>query len=120
VIGLQLLPVVFSLIVLGAHFMRAGNFAMLALVFVVLGLLGVRRPLAARLVQTALVLGAIEWIRTLVTLATGRVETGQPVVRLIFILGSVALFTGLSALVYRAPRLRSWYALGQIRDAATG
>jgi len=110
VIGLQLLPVVLSLIVLGAHFLRAGNVALVALVCVVLGLLGVRRPAAARLVQAALVLGAMEWLRTLVILAAWRAESGQPVVRLTFILGSVAVFTGLSALVFQAARMRSWYS----------
>lgn len=110
-IGLQLLPVVLSLMVLGAHFLRAGNVALVALVCVALGLLGVRRPAAARLVQAALVLGAMEWFRTLVVLVAWRAESGQPVVRLIFILGSVAAFTGMSALAFQAARMRSWYSL---------
>lgn len=109
-IGLQLLPVVFSLVVLGAHFLRAGNVALLGLVCIALGLLGVRRPLAARLIQAALVLGALEWLRTLVSLTAWRAETGQPVVRLIVILGGVAILTGSSALVFRAARIRSWYS----------
>lgn len=109
-IGLQLLPVVLSFVVLGAHFMRAGNVALVGLVCVALGLLGVRHPAAMRLVQAALVLGAMEWLRTLASLAVWRAETGQPVVRLILILGSVAICTGLSALVFRADRLRGWYS----------
>ena len=109
-IALQLLPVVLSLMVLGAHFLRAGNVALVALECVALGLLAVRRPAAARLVQAALVLGAIEWLRTLVTLASWRAETGQPVVRLIIILGGVAAFTGLSALAFQTARMRNWYS----------
>ena len=108
-IGLQLLPVVLSLLVLGAHFLRAGNIAMVAAVLVVLGLLGVRRRWAARGVQAALLLGALEWVRTLVDLVALRTQAGQPVLRLVLILGGVALVTGLSALVFRAAGLRSRY-----------
>ena len=108
-IGLQLLPVALSLIVLGAHFLRSGNVVMVGMVVVLLGLLCVRRPWAARTVQLALVLGAVEWVRTLARLVAWRVQQGQPVLRLTLILGIVALCTGLSALVFRTARLRSWY-----------
>ena len=102
-IGLQLLPVVLSLIVLGAHFLRSGSVVMVAIVLVVLGLLFVRRLWAARTVQAALLLGAVEWVRTLARLAVWRAQEGQPALRLVLILGSVALLTGLSALVSRCP-----------------
>lgn len=114
-IGLQLLPVVISLLVLGAHFLRAGSVFAVALVFAALILLGVRRRWAARLVQAALLLGAFEWVRTLVQLAAWRVQTGQPATRLIVILGSVALLTGLSALVFHTARLRAWFDRDQAR-----
>lgn len=107
--GLQLLPVVLSLIVLGAHFMRAGSGIMVLIVLLLLGLLFVRRLWAARVVQAALLLGAVEWARTLVRLVAWRSQDGQPVLRLIVILGSVALFTGLSTLMFRAARLRRWF-----------
>jgi len=108
-IALQLVPVVLSLIVLGAHFFRAGNLFMIFAVLCLLGLLAVRRVWAARIVQVALVLGAIEWVRTLVSLAGQRSRAGEPVVRLILILGSVALVTGLAALMFSAGPLREKY-----------
>ncbi len=80
-IALQLLPVVLSLLVLGAHFLRAGNLVLIAAALVLLALLAVRRPWAARVVQVALVLGALEWMRTLVQLASFRAQTGQPYLR---------------------------------------
>ena len=109
--ALQLLPVVLSLIVLGAHFLRAGS-PILVLIVLVLALLGVRRTWAARVVQVTLVLGAIEWCRTLSSLVVERAHTGQPVGRLIAILGSVALVTLLSALLFRTRTLRRVYNLG--------
>lgn len=107
--ALQLIPAILSLLVLGAHFLRAGNVAALVLVFVALGLLAVRRPLAARLAQGALVLGALEWVRTLVGLATLRAAMGEPMLRMVLILAGVATFTLLSALAFQADRLRRWY-----------
>jgi hypothetical protein len=110
-IALQLLPVVLSLLVLGAHFLRAGNLVLIAAALVLLALLAVRRPWAARVVQVALVLGALEWMRTLVQLASFRAQTGQPYLRLVLILGAAALVTGLSSLVFRTGRLRDRYRL---------
>lgn len=97
---------------LGAHFLRAGNLILVALVLVLLGLLAVPRRWAARAVQVALVLGAVEWTRTLVQLAAWRLQTGQPFLRLVFILGVVAVLTGLSSLLFRTRRLRDRYRLG--------
>ncbi|MHB1313140.1 MAG: hypothetical protein ACYC3L_14080 [Gemmatimonadaceae bacterium] len=108
-IALQLTPVVLSLLVLGAHFLRPGNFIMVAVVVIVLGLLAVPRRWAARTVQAALLLAAVEWVRTLVVLYAERVQLGQPALRMCVILGSVALVTALSAAVFRTARLRAWY-----------
>ena len=119
-IGLLLAPVVLSLIVLGAHFMRAGNLIMVIVVLVFLVLLGVRRRWVAQLVQVGLVLGAIEWVRTLVQLVAWRSEAGQPVMRMAVILGCVTLLTALSALTFRAARLRRWYNPGQTEVTMNG
>jgi len=108
-IGLQLAPVVLSLLILGAHFLRASSLGMVALVVLVLALLAVRTRWAARTVQAALVLGAVEWLRTLVELYAQRMQLGQPALRMCIILGSVALVTALSALVFRTARLRACY-----------
>ena len=117
-IALQLLPVVLSLIVLGAHFFRAGSWSMAAVVLVLLGMLRVRRAWVARLVQLTLVLGAAEWVRTLVAIADERMQTGHPVIRMSIILGAVALLTALSALVFHTARVRKRYGIGVARLAA--
>ena len=119
-IVLQLLPVVLSLMILGAHFLRAGSVVMVAVVVVLLSMLCVRRRWAARTVQVALVLGMVEWGRTLMTLASARAENGEPLLRMALILGSVALVTGLSTLVFRAARVRSWYHDNQTRVSVGG
>ena len=97
--ALLYIPIVISLVVLGAHFLRDGNglgvFAALAL----LGLLFVRRAWVAKLVQVALILGTMEWIWTLYTLADMRAAQGVPAMRMAVILGVVAVFTLGSALL---------------------
>jgi hypothetical protein len=76
-------------------------------------LLFVRTQWAARIVQGILVLGGIEWIRTLVVLAMLRQDMGRPWIRLAVILGAVAVMTISSALVFRLKSLRERYKSGQ-------
>ena len=111
-IVLHLLPVVVSLLVLAAHFLRAGNLLMVLVLLTITGLLGVRRPWAAYTAQAALVIGVVEWIRTLITLAAERAKSGEPGERMVLILGSVAFVTGLSTLVFGTARMRRRYGLG--------
>lgn len=95
-----------ALLVLAAHFLRAENLGLVLAPLVLVGLLFLRRNWAVRAVQFGLLLGALEWLRTLVVLAQERHEAGQPFLRLALILGSVALFTGLCAFLLQS-RIRS-------------
>jgi hypothetical protein len=109
--ALQLIPVGLSLLVLGAHFLRAGSTALVAVPLIVLVLLCVRRPWTARLAQAVLVLGALEWVRTAIHLAGMRMQAGAPVVRMALILGAVAAVTGLSALLFQTRSLGRAYGI---------
>jgi len=105
------IPIVLSLVVLGAHFLRYDNSFGVIGVAVLIGLLFVRKPWAARMLQAALVLGAIEWVYTLYVMANLRIEFGQPYIRLVIILGSVAAVTFISALLFQLPALKRIYRL---------
>jgi hypothetical protein len=107
----RLLPVIFSMLMLGAHFFRAGHLLLAGGALLSLGLLCIRRPLAARLMQGLLVAGAIEWLVTADGLVMFRQAQGLPWLRLAIILGLVALCTLLSALVFRTSGLKSRYHL---------
>lgn len=115
---LPLLPPALSLLALGAHFFRGGAPVISVLLLVVLALLALPRWWAARLVQVVLVLGTVEWITTLLHLAFWRVAGGEPVVRLVVILGAVAAFTLGSSFVFRTERLRAFYRLRPITRTA--
>ena len=102
------LPVL-SLVLLAAHFVRAGSPFVAALPVAMLLLLAVRRRWAARLVQVVLWLGAFDWLVTLLDSAKWRLLSGQPVIRLVLILASVTVVTAASTLVFRHARLQRIY-----------
>jgi hypothetical protein len=107
--AIRLLPVILSLLLLAAHFYRAGQVVVTALCLALPLLLLLRKSWVPRLFQLLLVLGALEWLRALYGFAAMRIAFGEPWTRLALILGAVALFTGLSGLVFRNRKLRARY-----------
>ena len=97
----KLLPVIFSMLLLGAHFYRAGQLLLTGGALLSLGLLSLRRPQAVWLMQGLLVAGAAEWLTTAIRLVADRQAQGLPWQRLAIILGVVTLCTLLSALPLR-------------------
>ena len=95
---LRALPVVLAAVVLAAHFYRSRSIPLVAVSLSLPLLLLVRERWSARAVQAGLVLGALEWARTLAFFAGRRMEAGRPWGRLAVILGVVAALTALSAL----------------------
>lgn len=108
---LKLLPVIFSLLLLGAHFSRIGinSLSIIALLFPFLLLF--KYPWVPRVIQVVLVLGALEWIRATLMYIDIRIDKGEDWLRLAVIIGVVALFTGLSSLSFRHPSLKKLYRL---------
>lgn len=102
----KLTPVILSLLLLSAHFFRAGWLPLVIYYLSLIGLLFVRRGWAARLIQLSLVLGSLEWMRALMMYVAERQAMGQPWRRLALILGTIALFTALSALVFQCRSLK--------------
>jgi hypothetical protein len=109
--AINYVPIVLSLLVLGAHFLRYGNsLGVIAAALLVL-VLFIRRPWAARLVQAALVLGTIEWMHTLYSMTQLRMAFGQPYARLVLILAAVITVSLVSALLFQSKELKKIYRL---------
>jgi hypothetical protein len=106
-----LLPVILSLLLLGAHCMRLGYPILMTIPLAMLVLLLWPRQWVARAVQVTLILGALEWLRAMFSYISLRIHLDQPWLRLVFILGGVALFTLLSSLVFRSRPLAQRYRL---------
>lgn len=106
----RLLPAALALLVLAAHFYRAG------LVFLVPACLGlvvlvfIRLAWVPRAITVALLLAATEWLRTLVILADDRIVAGEPYARLVAILAGVAVATLLAVSPLRTQAARRWYS----------
>lgn len=107
---LRLLPVILSLLLLAAHFYRAGILPVAGLCLALPALLFFRQRWVPWVMQGALVLGALEWLLSLYRFASLRIALEQPWTRLAIILGSVALFTALSSLVFRNRAVKQRYS----------
>ena len=99
--ALRLTPLIFSALLIAAHFFREGNYGFVVFALVVPLMLAARARWAVVAVQLLLGLAAVEWIRTAFAIAHERAAFGAPTTRMFAILGSVALFTALSALPLR-------------------
>lgn len=108
-IVLKLIPVILSFLLLGAHFSRAGMFVLAIICVALPFLLLIKKHWVALGLQILLVLGAVEWFRTLYQVAVQRQEMGEPWLRMAIILGVVGLFTGLSALIFQLRAFREQY-----------
>jgi hypothetical protein len=95
-----------ALLLLAAHFFRAGLTWPSAACVAVAGLLFVRSPWASHALTAALAAGTVEWLRTAWVFAAARAAAGQPYGRLLVILGTVALVTAVAAVVLGRPTAR--------------
>jgi hypothetical protein len=112
--AIKLIPVVLCCLLLGAHFLRSGMLPLVALCLVLPGLLLLRRAWVARLLQAVLVLGALEWGRTLLVLVAQRQDAETPWARLAVILGVVIALNAASALLFCCRSLKDRYRLGSV------
>lgn len=113
--AVRLLPVVLVLAILAAHFYRAQAWVPFGVTVGLAPLLLVRAPWAARVLQAALALGALEWLRTAAALVALRQSMGQPWTRLALILGAVALATAACALIFQWRPVRERFGMGKAR-----
>ena len=105
----RLLPAILALLVLAAHFYRAGLEFLVPVCVGLVALAFVRLAWVPGVLALALALGTGEWLRTLLLLAGERVAAEQPYARLVVILLVVALLTLLAALAVWSPKARRWY-----------
>lgn len=105
------IPLLLSTLLLCAHFSRAGDTLFVVLLALLPLVLFVRRPWVPGLYTGVLLLGAAEWVRTLLVIADARQAMGAPWTRMAVILGVVALVTALSPLVFATRSLRARYRI---------
>lgn len=106
---LRLLPVILSFLLLAAHFSRADMNLMVVVSLIPLVFLFLKKQWVPSLMRILLMLAAVEWLRAMVTYIIARKAAGEPWLRLLFILGGVALFTAASMLVFRNKKLKLYF-----------
>jgi general stress protein CsbA len=99
------------MMLLSAHFYRAGFIVLVVILFASLFLLFIRQSWIVRVIQVELVIGGLEWFRTTYNLVMMRQSMNMPWTRLAIILGSVALLTFCSSLVFRSKFLKKRYSM---------
>lgn len=106
---IRLLPVIISFILLAAHFSRLDlrALAFLSIAFPLLLLL--KKPWIPNLFRVALVLATLEWLRSMYFYILDYQHIEKSWTRLSIIIGSVALFTLLSALVFQLKSIKNRY-----------
>jgi hypothetical protein len=98
---LRMVLIVLAFVVLAAHLSRAGSNLLAALILLAPLLLYLRKPWAGWTLRVVLLLGGLEWIRTVVRLVGDRRAAGDDWTRLAVILVSVALLTFLASWAVR-------------------
>ena len=110
----MLFLVVMSLLLLTAHFMKAGVPLLAAAALLAIGLVWVRRPWAARALQAVLVLGGLEWLRAIPGYLAEYAALGKSPTRMIFIMLTVAVFTMLTAFVLQTKGQRKRFGFEEV------
>lgn len=104
-----ILPLIFSSLFIGAHFLRDGNLLLLLLFAGAPLLLFIRRRWVLYVIQTVCYVSTLIWLDTTLEFIQERILTGESWTRLVIILGSVAFFTLFSGLLMNAEGMRERY-----------
>ena len=105
----RVIPVILAALLLGAHFWRAGNLVLAVMCGLMPLLLFIKQRWSWLTVQLFAYAGVAIWLYTTVTFVQERIYWGQPWLRLVFILGGVALFTAWAGFLLNSPRVKVRY-----------
>jgi hypothetical protein len=104
-------------LLLGAHFLRAGNITMVALCLAAPLLFLWRQRWSLIMLQVLAYAAAATWITVAAKLVLQRQQSGQPWTAAAVILGTVALLTLLAGVLLNSDAMRKRYAGGQTPEA---
>ena len=105
-------------VLLGAHFLRAGNIALVALCLAAPALLFWKNRWSLILLQALAYAAALTWVAAAVQLVQMRRQLGLPWTTAVVILGSVALLTAIAGMLLNSRALRERYPWKQLKPEA--
>jgi hypothetical protein len=106
---LRVIPVIIAALILAAHFLRAGNFVVMAACLLAPLLLLIRERWSLIVLQVLAYVGAGLWLTTILEILQQRLRLGLPWTRLVLILGGVALFTLIAGLLLNSAAVKEKY-----------
>jgi len=105
----SIIPLIFSCLLLGAHFLRSGNPLFTLLCILLPFLLLIKRLWVLLIVQLFMYAGGIIWVNTAIHLMRKRITLSLPWNKPVIILGVVAGFTILSGLLLNLKGIKEKY-----------
>ena len=105
----QLIPTLLSVLIFVAHLVRNGMFLFAIPIVVMPLLLFVRQGWIARLFQIFLSFAALQFVLTGALIANERAKAGGPWIRVMVIMGGVALFALFAAALFETDRMHERY-----------
>jgi ferredoxin len=111
------LPVL-SLLLLAAHALRPGDWALATVFLVFAGAVFSRREWLRPVLFAVMAAGCLLWAQSGAGFVRMRLALGQPWLRLALILGAVLALTAVSAALLLTPRARAWFRRTTPQDAA--
>ena len=108
-LAMLLTPAVLATLVLAAHFLRRGQMLPFVVCVAMSGLAFVRQGWARRVWQGFLGIAVLVWLGTLAAIVRQRLHDGEAWRRPVVILGAVAAFTLVSALLLEHRRAYAHY-----------
>ncbi len=105
------LSITLSCLIMAAHLLRGAHYGLVVLALIAPFLLLISKRWVARIIQLALALAAMEWLRTIFILWQERIASGQPYFRMLLILGVVTVITIGSAGSFQLAAMRKRYRI---------
>jgi asparagine N-glycosylation enzyme membrane subunit Stt3 len=108
---LRLVPLIVAALLLGAHFLRDGNLGLMVVSVLVPLLLLIKRRWSLIVVQLLAYVGTVIWIQTTIMIVQERLAQGMSWVRVVIILGVVALLTAWAGWLLNSAVVKEKYSV---------
>jgi hypothetical protein len=106
---LRVVALILAFLILGVHFLRQENLALMLFCFLVPFFLLIKRRWSLIVIQVCAYGGVFVWLYTMVLLVQERMLLGSSWVRMTVILSVVAMFTGITGALLNASLIQERY-----------
>lgn len=112
----RIIPYVFMILLLSAHFSRAGNPVLMFLVLGIPFLFFVRKAWVIQALQVVAYAATIVWVFSIYEYVVQRIMNGDDWLRLMIILLAVALYSAWTGYFLTAGKFKEYYGIGGEED----